>query len=116
MADREPAASRVDELLPHRPVMSWINVGEVFYLVDRREGRAAAVEVVDFLRARLVLDLPTPERVLEAAVIKSAHGVSYADAFAVATAIAHDAVLVTGDPDILNGDPSWPIESVRPHR
>jgi predicted nucleic acid-binding protein len=114
MANGEPAASRVEELLPERPLMSWINVGEVAYLVEGREGRAGAVEVVEFLRRHLTLDLPSEERVLEAAAIKAAHRVAYADGFAVATAIAHDAVLLTGDPDILAGDPAWPVESLLP--
>lgn len=114
LADREPAASRVDDILPRRPVMSWINVGEVFYVVERREGRAAAVEVVDFLRARVALDLPTPERVLEAAALKAGYAMSYADAFAVATALAYDAVLLTGDPHIVEGDQAWPVEDLRP--
>jgi PIN domain nuclease of toxin-antitoxin system len=30
----EPAASRVQEALVSRPVMSWINVGEVAYVVE----------------------------------------------------------------------------------
>jgi predicted nucleic acid-binding protein len=92
--------------------MSWINVGEVSYVVERRGGRGAAAEAVDFLRGELTLDLPTAERVVQAAAIKAVHGIAYADCFAIATAIAHDAVLLTGDPDILAGDPSWPVESV----
>jgi predicted nucleic acid-binding protein len=114
MADREPAASRVDAVLAERPLMSWINAGEVAYVAERREGKAGAAEVVEYLRRHLALDLPTEERVLEAAALKAAHRISYADAFAVATAIAFDAVLLTGDPDILAGDPSWPVESLRP--
>lgn len=93
--------------------MSWINAGEVAYFAERQEGKDGAAEIVEFLRRRLSLDLPTEERVLAAATIKAAHKVSYADAFAVATAIAYDAVLLTGDPDILAGDPSWPVESLR---
>ncbi len=93
--------------------MSWINVGEVFYLVDRREGRPAALGVVSDLKAQLSLDVATPTRVLEAAALKSRHPISYADGFAVATALAHDAVLVTGDPEILSADPSWRTEDVR---
>jgi predicted nucleic acid-binding protein len=93
--------------------MSWVNAGEVAYVVERRAGKAKAAEVVDFLRRRLALDLPTEDRVLQAATLKATQTISYADCFAVATAIAHDAVLLTGDPDILAGDPSWPVESLR---
>jgi len=109
----EPAAARVEELLATRPLMSWINLGEVFYVTDREAGRATATEVVEFLESRMTLDVPSRERVLDAAELKSGHRIAYADAFAIATAIANDAVLVTGDPEILGGDPTWPIEDVR---
>jgi predicted nucleic acid-binding protein len=93
--------------------MSWINAGEVAYFAERREGRDGAAEIVEFLRRRLALDLPTEERVLAAASLKASHAISYADCFALATAIAFEAVLLTGDPDVLAGDPSWPVESLR---
>ena len=94
--------------------MSWINLGEVSYVVERDLGREKAVDTADFLRRRLALDLPTEERVLAAAALKARHPISYADCFAIATAIFYDAVLLTGDPDILAADPSWPVESLRP--
>ena len=50
--------------------------------------------------ALLTFDPVTPERVLEAARIKASHPIAYADAFAVATAAAHGAVLLTGDHEI----------------
>ncbi|MHB1712267.1 MAG: hypothetical protein ACYCV7_12825 [Acidimicrobiales bacterium] len=31
----------------------------------------------------------------------------------VATAIAHGATLLIGDPEILDGDPAWPVEDLR---
>jgi predicted nucleic acid-binding protein len=37
---------------------------------------------------------------MAAARIKARHPLAYADAFAVATAAAHNAVLLTGDPEI----------------
>ena len=111
----EPARTRVLELLEReRPVMSWINLGEVAYTLERRAGAKRATEVVARLRGRLALDLPTPDRVLEAAAVKARHRLSYADAFAVATALAHDAVLVTGDPEILTSDTAWQTEDLRP--
>jgi predicted nucleic acid-binding protein len=94
--------------------MSWMNVGEVAYVVERRAGQDKAAEAVDFLQRRLILDLPTEARFVQAAALKAAHAISFADCFAVATAIAYDAVLLTGDPDILAGDPSWPVESLLP--
>ena len=109
----EPAAARVEAAMPSRPVMSWINLGEVAYIVERRAGVDRARRVVRELRSRLTLDLPSEARVLQAAHLKAGYAMAYADAFAVATAIAHGATLLTGDPEILNGDPTWPVEDLR---
>ena len=109
----EPAASRVEAALSARPVMSWINLGEVSYIVERKAGQTQAHLVIRDLRRRLILDLPTEARVLEAAAIKTRYPIAYADAFAVATAIGRDAVLLTGDPEILDGDPAWPTADLR---
>lgn len=108
-----PAAARVEASMPSRPVMSWINVGEVAYIVERRAGIDRARRIVRELRRRLTLDLPTEARVLEAAHLKAGYAMAVADAFAVATAIAHDATLLTGDPEILDGDPAWPVIDLR---
>jgi predicted nucleic acid-binding protein len=93
--------------------MSWINVGEVAYVLERRVGVDRSREVVRELRRSLNLDLPTEERVIEAARVKVAHRMAYADAFAVATALAHGANLLTGDPEILRGDNSWSVVDLR---
>ena len=106
----EPAAGRVESVLPERPVMSWMNVAEVFYVASRAAGRTVADDVTRDLVAALELDLPTPARILEAAAIKADHPMSLADAFAVATALAHDAVLWTGDPEILDRGGPWRTE------
>jgi len=109
----EPAASQVDETLPGRPFMSWINLGEVAYVVQRVAGEQDARRIVRELRRQLTLDLPSESRVLEAADLKARYPLAYADAFAVATALAHRAVLLTGDPEILDGDPAWPTLDLR---
>ncbi|CAN5158972.1 hypothetical protein BH20ACT22_BH20ACT22_04670 [soil metagenome] len=93
--------------------MSWINAGEVFYVVYRASGRSAAVDTVTDLRSRVTFDLASPARVLEAAAIKAVYPMAYADAFAIATAQAHDALLLTGDPEILAAAGGWAIEDVR---
>jgi predicted nucleic acid-binding protein len=110
----EPAASRVEELMAsERPLMSWINLGEVFYVVHRRDSERKARAIVRRLRPRLSLDLPSEARVLEAATIKAQHPIAYGDAFAMATALAHDATLLTGDPELLAANPDWPVEDLR---
>jgi predicted nucleic acid-binding protein len=73
-----------------------------------------ADHIVRELRRQLNLDLPSGARVLEAARIKARYPIAYAGAFAVATAVAHRATLLTGDPEILGGDPAWPTGDLRP--
>ena len=110
----EPAAGRVERSLETRPVMSWINLGEVFSVVHRATGADRARAVIGNLRHRLRLDLPNEARVLEAAAIKAQHALAYADAFAIATAVAYNASLLTGDAEILDhGDTNWPVVDLR---
>lgn len=103
----------MDAALAQRPFMSWINLGEVYYIVERRAGADQAQRVLRGLRRQLTLDLPSEARVIEAAAIKAKFPVAYADAFAIATAIAHQATLLTGDPEILSGDSRWPTADIR---
>lgn len=99
----EPAAAIVQrELEKERPVMSWLNLGEVAYQVERRHGEAEAGEVVRRLRSALELDDVTRERVLAAAHLKAERSIAFADCVAAATARAHGATLLTGDPELLD--------------
>lgn len=109
----EPAASRVEAVLAERPVMSWVNLGEVFCVTMRTSGRESARAVVGSLRRVLTLDEAGPARVIQAAEIKALHPMAFADAFAVATAQAHGAALLTGDPEILDGGGDWDAEDLR---
>ena len=98
----EPAATRVDALINQGSVMSWINLAEVYYRVQRDHGQPEAEAVLSALRAALTLDEATPTRTIEAARIKAMHPIALADCFAAATAIAHSVTLHTGDPELLN--------------
>ena len=83
----EPAASVVQDAFDaERPWMSWVNVGEVAYQVERRHGADEAALVVRRLRAAAALDDVTAERVLAAALIKARHPIAFADCFAATTA------------------------------
>ena len=90
------AARRVRQVMRNgRPVMSWINLGEVYYTVHRTAGAAEADTTIAQLRPLLTLDAATPERVMAAARIKAVHPLAYGDAFAVATA-ASQAFSISG--------------------
>jgi uncharacterized protein len=107
------AARRVRQVLRRtRPVMSWINLGEVYYTLHRKFGSDEADASLTQLRPLLTLDLASPDRVLAAARIKAVHPVAYGDAFAVATAAAHSAVLLTGDPELTSRPMSCRVEDL----
>lgn len=111
----EPTLSRVGELLADRPVVSWINLVEVYYRVARDQGRTAADETLRDLRAALALDLPGTARMIEVARLKTRAPIALGDCFAVTTAAAHDLPLLTGDPEIIDlTDCPCQVEDLRP--
>jgi predicted nucleic acid-binding protein len=117
LLDDEPAAARVDAALEaDETVMSWINLGEVYYQLLRRRGEALARTAVDAIRARVRVELPDEHVVLSAARVKAAGGLSSADAFCVATAQRHRAQLWTGDEEILRLDAGVELVNLREAR
>lgn len=83
-----------------RALLNVINMGEIIYTVQRRFGQQCKLEVVMNIDRLGIEILPTPnDLVFRAAELKARFPMSYADTFAVASAIEHDATLVTGDPE-----------------
>lgn len=80
--------------------MCEVNIGEVCYSVLRAKLTA---NLDDFLSLFLSLPIqPIPvdfDLIIEAAKIKAHYPLSYADAFAVATALRKNAAVMTGDPE-----------------
>ena len=81
-------------------VMNEINAGEVYYVTARKRSPELAEEFLARLEELPIRLVSNPfSTVLEAARIKARFPVSYADAFAAATALIEDAAVVTGDPE-----------------
>ncbi len=104
LKDQLPAADRMAELWARatrgevRLLMSLINLGEVLYLTGKKRGWPAAGELLAHLRARPLEFLSVPDGlVLEASRLKATYPISYADAFAAATAMQLGCPLATGD-------------------
>ena len=110
----EPAAGEVQAAFDEgRPWMSWLNVGEVAYQLERRHGASEAAGVIRRLRASVALDEVTPARVLAAAHLKAEHPIAFADCFAAATAAARGATLLTGDPELLEREVGCHVRDLR---
>jgi predicted nucleic acid-binding protein len=110
----QPALSRVDAVIGTRPVISWINLVEVYYRLERDHGRDRADETLSELRATVTADLPGTARMIEVARLKARAAIALAHCFAAATAAAHGLTLLTGDPELLGLDhPPCPVEDLR---
>lgn len=117
LQSEEPAATRVRQLLEEAQAgnveltMSLINLGEVVYRVGKTHGEETAWETSSDIRRLPLQIIPVQEDIVWAAVTwKMLHAISYADAFAVATAERLDAILLTGDPELLALTPQIQIE------
>jgi predicted nucleic acid-binding protein len=96
-----------------RLLLNLVNLGEVYYRMAQLAGEAKADERLLWIRGLPIEIVPARESiVLEAARLKARHPLSYADAFAVATARLEGAPVITGDPEILR----LPADVVRVRR
>jgi ribonuclease VapC len=102
----EPAASQVMQLMQEAGrgnvelYISMINLGEVYYCIGRAKGEIEAQATLKEIRRLPLIVVPATEAaVLAAARFKMRYRMSYADAFAAATAERLDAVLASGDPE-----------------
>jgi predicted nucleic acid-binding protein len=81
--------------------MSLINVGEMLYITERRQGIHKAQDALALLRQLPIEILPADEQtVFAAAHIKAKYTISYADSFTVAAAQTVGGTLLTGDPEL----------------
>lgn len=81
-------------------MLNVINMGEVIYTVQRRFGLHYKLDVVMNIGRLGIVILSAPnDLVFRAAELKAQFAMSYADAFVVASAMEHNATVVTGDPE-----------------
>jgi len=115
--EREAGSERVLSILQAvgtqhcRAILSVINLGEVVYIIERERGLAAAqaaLAAIDLLPVEVVP--ATRDAVLAAAHLKANYRIAYADAFAVAAALAQGGIVVTGDPEFASVDDLIEIE------
>jgi predicted nucleic acid-binding protein len=98
----EPSAERIEAVwLDEGAAISAVNLGEVLYILMRARGEDAARADVEEVRGLLNVIDPDWPLVAEAARVKAGGGLSYADAFCIATAERTQVPLWTGDPEIV---------------
>jgi ribonuclease VapC len=77
-----------------------INLGEIIYSTKREFGDQKKLEVLASIERLnfVILAVPNP-LIFQAAEYKAEYSISFADCFALASAIEYKATLVTGDPE-----------------
>jgi ribonuclease VapC len=102
----EEGADKVEEFLiasqqgSLKAYMSEINLGEVYYKTIRRLGLESAKEYWEqFLELPIEVISPSSEIIMRVSEIKAEYAISYADCFAMATALNFSASIITGDPE-----------------
>ena len=77
-----------------------INLGEIIYSTKREFGDQKKLEVLASIERLDFTILPVPNRLIfQAAEYKAEYSLSFADCFALASAVEYKATLVTGDPE-----------------
>ena len=105
MLHHEPGADAVFDVLAastrqgHGVLMHRVNLLEVYYDAYRRGGAAHAKQLMQIIRrSRIVIVSTLDDTVFEhVGRLKTLYRLSLADTIALATALLHDATLVTGD-------------------
>lgn len=77
-----------------------MNLGEIIYSTKKEFGDQKKLEVLANIERLNFTILPIPNNLIfRAAEYKAQYALSYADCFALASAVEHKASLVTGDPE-----------------
>jgi len=77
-----------------------INLGEIIYSTKKEFGDQKKLEVLANIERLNFTILPIPNNLIfQAAEYKAQYSISYADCFALASAVEYKAILVTGDPE-----------------
>lgn len=104
----EKGADRIAKLLERaekqqvKLYMHTVNLGEVYYIVFRKEGELQADSIYGNIKRYPVefIEQISEEFLLNAARLKGRFSLSFGNSFAIATAQALEGELITGDPDM----------------
>ena len=78
--------------------INQINLGEIYYQTIRRLGLEPAKRYLEsFYQLPVKVVIPSTEIIFSSSEIKAKYAISYADCFVVATALMHEATIITGD-------------------
>lgn len=115
----QPATGALNEVLDTnaRPIIGAADFAEICDALGHLVGWLDGIQRPEYLRDVLAVDAPGAHTAAAAGWIRHAYRMSMVDAFAAATAMAHDAELWTGNSELLFGDRLWHALDLRdPHQ
>jgi hypothetical protein len=98
----DPGSAPATTSPSNRSTTGWVNLVEVHYRTTRDHGRAEADQVLAELRPRIDEDLPGISAMREVSRLRAENPIALADCFTIALAGEEGAVLLTGDPEIID--------------
>ena len=91
-------------------LMSTVNWGEIYYILSRRHGKDKTEATLNLIETFPIQLIPADISLSrEAAKIKAAHSLSYADCFAAALARRENCPVLTGDKEFRRLPPEYKI-------
>lgn len=116
-SDEGPAASAVQHILnpanPIPPIINAVTLGEVYNAVAREEGTRTADRFVASLRRTLRVETVDADHGIQAGWLKTRYHMSLGDSYAAASALHSEAVLWTGDAELLFDGCPWAVNDLR---
>jgi predicted nucleic acid-binding protein len=77
-----------------------ISLGEIIYITQRHFGEHRKIEALAHIERLGFITLPaTNDVIFDAAEHKARYSISYADCFVLVSAVRHNGIVVTGDPE-----------------
>jgi ribonuclease VapC len=103
---KKPGYNEVARVLDHarrtrtKQLLCSINLGEIIYITKRAFGDQKKIEILAHIERLGFTVVPVPNSIVfQAAEFKAEYSISFADCFALATALDQKASIVTGDPE-----------------
>ncbi len=116
-SNEEPSADAVRQILeqdiPVYPIVNVVTLSEVYTAIARNHDENSAARFVSFLQQSLLVETVDSDLAVWAARIKTRYYMSLGDSYAAASAMSNDAVLWTGDAELLFAGCPWKINDLR---
>ncbi|MCY4164168.1 MAG: hypothetical protein OXE93_08180 [bacterium] len=115
--NQQPSASAVEQILepnnPNPAIISAVTLGEVYNATARERNYSYADWFITFLRQALTVDTVGTNEGIQAGWLKTHYYMSLGDSYVAVSALRNNAVLWTGDAELLFDGSPWKVRDLR---